>query len=133
MAVNGTQPGYYNCSNCPAYCCSVYERVQVNKRDLKRLARHFAVDEQTAAKRYTKIYQGERVLRRKVDPILGEACRFLNLVTRRCTIYDARPEVCHDFPTRARCAYYDLLQFERSQQGDDTVVPLVQITFRDND
>ena len=133
MAVNGTQQSYYNCSKCPAYCCSVYDRVQVNKRDLKRLAKYFAVNEKTAAKRFTKLYQGERVLRRKSDPIFGKACRFLNPLTRQCTIYEARPVVCREFPSRARCAYYDLLQFERSQQGDETVVPLVQITFPNAD
>ena len=133
MAANGTQQSYYNCSKCQAYCCSVYNRVQVNKRDLKRLAKYFAVNEKTAAKRFTKLYQGERVLRRKSDPIFGKACRFLNPLTRQCTIYEARPGVCREFPSRARCAYYDLLQFERSQQGDETVVPLVQITFPNAD
>ncbi len=34
-------------------------------------------------------------------------------------------------PGRSRCAYYDLLQFERRQQDDQTVIPLVQITFRE--
>ena len=34
---------YFDCSKCPAYCCSVYERVQVSKRDLNRLARHFGL------------------------------------------------------------------------------------------
>jgi len=104
--------------------------VQVTKRDLKRLAKHFAVDLETAARRFTSIWQGERVLRRKADPIFGKACKFLNPDTRQCTIYHARPLVCREFPARARCAYYDLLQFERIQQGDDTVLPLVQITFR---
>ena len=126
-----TKPTYYNCLKCPAYCCSIYERVQVTKRDLKRLAKHFAVDLETAARRFTTVWQGERVLRRKADPIFGKACKFLNPDTRQCTIYHARPLVCREFPARARCAYYDLLQFERVQQGDDTVLPLVQITFRD--
>jgi Fe-S-cluster containining protein len=130
MAIVETKPAYYNCSKCPAYCCSIYERVQVTKRDLKRLAKHFAVDLETAARRFTTIWQGERVLRRKADPIFGKACKFLNPDTRQCTIYHARPLVCREFPARARCAYYDLLQFERVQQGDDTVLPLVQITFR---
>jgi Fe-S-cluster containining protein len=130
MAIVETKPAYYNCSKCPAYCCSIYERVQVAKRDLKRLAKHFAVDLETAARRFTTIWQGERVLRRKADPIFGKACKFLNPDTRQCTIYHARPLVCREFPARARCAYYDLLQFERIQQGDDTVLPLVQITFR---
>src|SRR5437588_6873861 len=127
------KPAYYNCSKCPAYCCSVYERVQVTKRDLKRLASHFGIGVDVALKRFTTTYDGERILRRKSDPIFGKACRFLDPATRRCTIYEARPSVCREFPARARCAYYDLLTFERSQQGDDTVVPLVQITFRNGE
>lgn len=133
MAATKTKPAYYNCAKCPAYCCSIYDRVQVTKRDLKRLAKHFAVDLETAARRFTAMWQGERVLRRKADPIFGKACKFLNPLTRQCTIYHARPLVCREFPARARCAYYDLLTFERSQQGDDTVLPLVQITFRNGD
>jgi uncharacterized protein len=133
MAATETKPAYYNCAKCPAYCCSIYERVQVTRRDLKRLAKHFTVDLETAERRFTTRYQGERVLRRKADPIFGKACKFLNPLTRQCTIYHARPLVCREFPARARCAYYDLLTFERSQQGDDTVPPLVQITFRNGD
>jgi uncharacterized protein len=133
MAAIETKPAYYNCAKCPAYCCSIYERVQVTARDLKRLAKHFAVDLETAARRFTTRYEGERVLRRKADPIFGKACKFLNPVTRQCTIYHARPLVCREFPARTRCAYYDLLTFERSQQGDETVLPLVQITFRNGD
>lgn len=133
MSTTGTQTSYYNCSKCPAYCCSVYERVQVTNRDIKRLARHFRIDFETAVRRFTTTWQGERLLRRKGDPIFGQACKFLNLETRQCTIYDARPLVCRSFPGQTRCAYYDLLQFERIQQGDDSVVPLVQITFRNGD
>jgi Fe-S-cluster containining protein len=104
--------------------------VQVTKRDIKRLARHFGVDYETAQRRFTTTWQGEQILRRKADPIFGKACKFLDPATRRCTIYNGRPSVCREFPARTRCAYYDLLTFERSQQGDDTVLPLVQITFR---
>ena len=132
-SANSVQPGYYNCSKCPAYCCSVYERVQVSRRDINRLANYFGVDFDTAQRRFTTTWQGEKILRRKADPIFGKACKFLNPETRQCTIYDGRPQVCREFPSRARCAYYDLLQFERSQQGDETVVPLVQITFRNGD
>jgi Fe-S-cluster containining protein len=121
---------YYNCSKCPAYCCSIYERVQVTRRDIRRLAKYFDVDYETAQRRFTTTWQGEQILRRKADPIFGKACKFLDPVTRRCTIYEGRPAVCREFPARARCAYHDLLVFERSQQGDDTVLPLVQITFR---
>ena len=122
---------YYDCTKCPAYCCSIYDRVQVTKRDLKRLAKHFGISEETAAERHTKMYQKERILRRKKDPIFGLACKFLDPETRRCTIYNGRPNVCRTFPDKTHCAYYDLIQFERTQQDDPTVVPVVQITFRE--
>jgi Fe-S-cluster containining protein len=105
----------------------------VTKRDIRRLAKYFGVNYATAQKRFTTTWQGEQILRRKADPIFGKACRFLDPSTRRCTIYEGRPSVCREFPARQRCAYYDLLSFERSQQGDETVVPLVQITFRNGD
>src|SRR5437899_9365155 len=89
MESTETQRSYYNCSKCPAYCCSIYERVQVTKRDIKRLAKHFGVDLRTAVRRFTKTYESERVLRQKADPIFGKACEFLNPVTRQCTVYDA--------------------------------------------
>jgi Fe-S-cluster containining protein len=124
---------YFDCSKCPAYCCAIYERVQVTKRDVNRLARYFGVTADVAARRYTKLNKenGERVLRRKKDEIFEEACQFLNPETRGCTIYHARPQVCREYPARTRCSYYDVLQFERLQQDDDTVLPLVQITFRE--
>jgi Fe-S-cluster containining protein len=72
----------------------------------------------------------ERVLRQKKDVIFEESCVFLDPVTRGCTIYDGRPKTCREFPARSRCSYYDMLEFEREQQDDPDVVPLVQITFR---
>ena len=124
---------YFDCSKCPAYCCSIYERVQVTKRDVSRLAKHFGLGAEAAEKRYTKIDRttGERVLRRKKDVIFEEACQFLDPETRGCKVYHARPEVCSEYPARSRCSYYDVLRFERIQQDDPGVVTLVQITFRD--
>jgi Fe-S-cluster containining protein len=119
----------YDCTKCPAYCCAIYDRVQVKKRDINRLARHFGVSYEVAERRYTTMWQNERVLRRTRDPIFGKSCKFLDPQTRGCTIYHVRPNVCREYPARARCAYYDLIQFERRQQADETVVPLVQITF----
>jgi Fe-S-cluster containining protein len=122
---------YFDCSKCPAYCCSIYDRVAVTKRDINRLAKHFDVSIETATKRYTKMHSGERVLRRKKDDIFPETCMFLNEETRGCGIYHARPAVCREYPARSRCAYYDLLTFERGQQDDPNVLPLVQISFRE--
>jgi Fe-S-cluster containining protein len=123
---------HFDCSKCPAFCCSIYERVSVTKRDIRRLAKHFHLTYEQAERRHTKLHRdsGDRVLRRSPDPIFGEACKFLNPETRGCGIYHARPEVCREYPARSRCAYYDLLKFERTQQGDPNVLPLVQLTFR---
>jgi uncharacterized protein len=126
----GYTPENYDCTKCPAYCCSIYERVQVTKRDINRLAKHFAVTYETALQRFTRPFNKERVLRRKADPIFGQACTFLNPTTRQCKIYHARPLVCREYPDKPRCAYYDLIEFERTQQDDPDVVPLVKITFR---
>lgn len=120
----------FNCSKCPAYCCSVYERVKVTRRDITRLARHFGVAFDEARERYTTDFEGERVLKRAKDEIFEQTCVFLNQETRGCSIYHGRPGVCREYPGRARCVYYDLLRFERKQQGDDTVVPVVRLTFR---
>ncbi|MDT7603349.1 MAG: uncharacterized protein QOF61_1346, partial [Acidobacteriota bacterium] len=76
-------------------------------------------------------WEKERVLKRTPDPVLGESCQFLHPEKRNCTIYESRPAVCREYPNRARCAYYDLIQFERGQQNDVNTLPLVQITFRE--
>lgn len=112
----------YNCSTCPAYCCS-YDRIEISKRDLLRIARHFGVSYKQAEKRYTKIAWGDRVLRHKKDYIFKHVCEFLDLEERRCTIYDARPSVCRGYPDSPRCGYYDFLHAERQRQGDDEFIP----------
>ena len=121
---------YYDCTDCPAFCCSAYDRVQVTTRDIRRLAKHFGVTEEVARVRYTKLWEKERVLRRKRDALFGEACQFINPETRGCGIYHARPAVCREYPNTKRCAYYDLYKFEREQQDDPDTLPLVKLTFK---
>ena len=115
--------GSYDCTKCPAYCCS-YTRIIVNKRDLNRLARHFDVDVEVAQKRFTKVVEGEQVLRHQKDKIYGSVCMFLDIKARRCTIYNARPGVCHEYPDQPRCGYFEFLKWERAHQGDDEFVPM---------
>ena len=120
----------YDCDKCVAYCCSIYDRVQVTPRDIRRLAAHFRVLPEVATQRFTKLFGKERILRRKADRLFGQACTFLDQDTRKCTIYNARPLVCREFPSTSRCAYFDLLVWERKQQDDPDVIPLVKITFK---
>ena len=52
------------------------------------------------------------VLRHQPDKIYGTICKFINRETRRCTVYEARPEICRSYPGNSRCGYYDFLSFE---------------------
>lgn len=131
-SIVGKAPLKYDCEKCVAYCCSIYERVQVTPKDVRRLAGHFNVSAEAAALRFTKLNGKERILRRRADRLFGQACMFLNQDTRKCTIYDARPGTCREFPDDSRCAYFDLIEWERKQQDDQEVIPLVKITFRES-
>ena len=61
----------------------------------------------------------------------GEACRFLDPETRGCGIYEARPTICRQYPAKSRCGYFDLMKFERDQQDDPEVLPIVRLEFHD--
>jgi len=115
----------YDCSKCPGYCCS-YGRIAVTQRDIARLARHFGIPEETARRRFTYRWQtkevDEWILRHRKDSIFDSVCRFLDPKTRRCTVYEARPAVCREYPDGGRCGYFEFLQFEREQQGDPNLV-----------
>ena len=125
----------YDCGDCPAICCTVYEAVSVDDADARRLARHLGLTPAAFVALATRRGpRGETILRRKPDLAsgTGECCAFLDTQTRRCKVYDARPEVCRDFPAEkaregGRCAYYDLLRYVRRESGDPDRVPLVQI------
>jgi Fe-S-cluster containining protein len=112
-------PVFYNCNNCPAYCCS-YPHTPVNKTDLRRLARHFDIDLEVARRRFTKRGASAKamVLRQQKDDVYGSACRFLDAESRQCTVYEARPKICREHPGSVRCGYYDFLCAERHLQED---------------
>jgi Fe-S-cluster containining protein len=116
----------YNCSNCPAYCCT-YDFIEVTAADLARLARAFDLPQAEAERRFTKRERVDgrevRVMRHQRDEIFGTACRFLDLETRGCTIYESRPAICRSYPGTGRCGFYDFLCSERRSQDDPDYVP----------
>lgn len=121
----------YDCARCPAYCCSIYERVEVTKSDLVRLAAHLGLSIDETKRKHTKLFGKERVLRRRKDHLFPTACKFLDPETRGCTIYHGRPEVCRDYPGQRSCGYFDVIEFERRTQNDKHVLPVIQVTFPD--
>jgi uncharacterized protein len=112
----------YSCEQCPGYCCS-YALIPVAERDLARLAKHFGISEAAAEVRFTKIIDGEVGMRHRKDRVYSSICMMFNQETRRCSIYEARPDICRTYPGGRRCGYYDFLVFERGVQGDETFVP----------
>ena len=114
---NGYHMSSYNCAKCPGYCCS-YPLIQLTKRDVERLARHFNLDFETARQKFTKTDpDAEYAMRRKADPHFGKICRFFDTKQRRCTVYTARPTICREYPGGG-CGYYSFLMHERSTQED---------------
>jgi len=109
----------YSCLKCPGYCCS-YAEIEITGRDIARLARHFGIDFDRAVERFTKYDRAKGIfmLRHRKDHIFESTCALFDQDQRRCTVYEARPGVCRQYPDSTRCGYYDFLTFERQQQGD---------------
>ncbi len=116
-------PVFYDCHNCPAYCCT-YPRICLTPGDIARLARHLGISKAAVKRRYTrKGYEpGEIILRHRKDELFGSACRFLDPETRRCTVHAARPRICRTHPGGPTCAYYVFLMAERRYQDDPEFV-----------
>jgi uncharacterized protein len=117
----------YDCSKCPGYCCS-YPLIEVNKKDIARLAKHFSLDYDTAEERFTKYDESEKVrgLRHQEDKYFGRVCRFFDTRKRQCTVYEARPGTCRDYPHTKSCGYYTFLQFERDLQDDQKFIAMTR-------
>ena len=116
-------PVFYNCANCPAYCCT-YPQIPVTDADIRRLARRFEVTSSVARERFTKpADDGKgRVLRHRKDDAFQTACRFLDPESRRCRVYTHRPHACRAYPGTSRCGYYDFLMAERNRQDEPDLV-----------
>ena len=122
----------YDCGKCPGYCCS-YPLIIVTDDDIARLASHFGISKEKAKTRFTRGYRfksddpkqdiKERILRHTKDHIYASTCQFFDQNLRRCTVYEARPDVCRQFPDGKKCGYYTFLKFERKHQGDPEFIP----------
>ncbi|MBC7984540.1 MAG: YkgJ family cysteine cluster protein [Candidatus Obscuribacterales bacterium] len=116
----------FDCSACPGYCCS-HPRIAVSPFDIARLAKHFGLSLTKARKKFTYRYltkdADEVILRHQKDHVYKSICRFFNTDERRCTVYEARPNVCRKYPYGNQCGYHDFLKFEREHQDDPEFIP----------
>lgn len=94
-----------NCSKCIATCCTM--PVEVSGSDLVRLGlctfeelsfSHKDVAKKLLKKKIIKKFDSKNQIFVLSQMALGE-CLYLDLKTRKCTIYEKRPEVCRRFPT----------------------------------
>lgn len=117
----------YDCTKCPAYCCS-YDEIPVSDRDLLRLSAHLGLDPEVVEKKYMKRKEDDdqRLMKHRKDDVFATVCIFLDKKTRRCGIYEGRPAICRKYPEFSRCGYYDFLKWERRQQGDDEFIPMIR-------
>jgi Fe-S-cluster containining protein len=65
----------------------------------------------------------EYILKHRKDHIYATICQFFDQDERRCTIYEARPSVCREYPDGKVCGYYNFLKFERKHQDDKEFIP----------
>lgn len=115
-------PVFYSCAKCPGFCCT-YPIISLSAFDIKRLAKRFGISEKACRERYTKPDgEGGRMMRHRKDDIFNSACQFLDAETRRCTVYENRPNACRAYPGAVRCGYYDFLSTERDRQDDPKMV-----------
>src|SRR5262249_50474055 len=85
--------------------------IELNRRDVERLAKHFDLSFKQAREKFTKSdADHEYLMRRKADEHYGKICRFFDTEKRRCTIYTARPSICRQYPGDNHCGYYESLK-----------------------
>jgi uncharacterized protein len=126
MTTIKTKKPQFDCSQCPGYCCS-HGRIAVSENDIARLAKYFGLALAKARKKFTYRFKSadadEQILRHKKDIVYKTICRFFDIKERRCTVYEARPNVCRKYPYGNRCGYYAFLSFERAHQDDEDYIP----------
>lgn len=90
-------PCQFDCLACGA-CCLHAGGVLLLDDDVARLAAHFGLTGDEVRLRYTSDGEHLRTKGRQQAGSAGDdpACVFLD--GKRCTVYEARPQVCRDYP-----------------------------------
>ena len=92
------------CNFCPGYCCYRLEGASLllDAGDINRLARHFGISDGEVRRRYL---EGKNTFKTRDDGscILLANDRFC----QRCTVHQARPRQCREFPYDKPCPYLE--------------------------
>jgi Fe-S-cluster containining protein len=104
---NTPQPGEAGlnrifCNYCPAFCCYRLEGsvLLITAIDINRLARHLGLSDGEVRRRYI---ENRNTFKVREDG----SCVFLHngRLSKRCSVHEARPLQCRDFPYDDPCPY----------------------------
>lgn len=92
------------CNFCPGYCCYRLPGASLllTAEDINRIARHFAISDGEVRSRYL---ENKNTFRTRDDG----SCLFLaaGKMCKRCSIHEARPRQCREFPYDGPCPYLE--------------------------
>jgi Fe-S-cluster containining protein len=92
------------CSYCPGYCCYRLKgaSLYIMAVDINRIARYFNITDGEVRRRFL---EGKNTFKTREDG----SCIFLanDRMCKRCTIHEARPKQCLDFPYDKPCPYLE--------------------------
>jgi Fe-S-cluster containining protein len=98
-SVDAQRPWYhaglpFGCTGCGGCCTGAPGYVWVRKAEIERLAASLAMDVASFEAKYVRLVGVRKSLleRRNGD------CLLFDGQTRRCTVYEARPDQCRTFP-----------------------------------
>ena len=78
-----------DCTKC-ANCCRTLQ-IEVDNKDIQQLATHLNMTTRQFSQKYIKVAED------KTKCFESPPCPFLD-TDNRCTVYEARPQACRDFP-----------------------------------
>lgn len=92
------------CNYCPGYCCYrlAGASLLIMAEDINRMAIHFGISDGEVRKRYI---ENKNTFKTRQDG----SCIFLSneRMCKRCSIHEARPKQCRDFPYDKPCPYLE--------------------------
>lgn len=92
------------CNFCPGYCCYRLPgaTLYLDATDIDRLARHFRISDGEVRNRYL---ENKNTFKIREDG----SCLFLanGRICKRCTVHEARPRQCREFPYDKPCPYLE--------------------------
>jgi Fe-S-cluster containining protein len=92
------------CNYCPGYCCYRLpgSTLLLKADDINRMARHFAISDGEVRKQFL---ENKNTFKTRED---GSCILLANdRLCKRCTIHEARPQQCRDFPHDNPCPYLE--------------------------